>query len=137
MKLTDTAPIVLNAAAQRDDRLVPRGPSAAPVVDVNVCRPLVKQGLIAMVRMPPLATDLVTVREDDDAMAFLLADAGFRAINLDPPGATPQTTATDALTAPHVAMDDEVAQEAAAIADALDAAPAAPIAGTTARWRVR
>ena len=136
MKLSDTALIVLNAAAQRNDRLVPRRAKAPPVVDVNVCRALVKQGLIEMVLMPPGATDLVTVREDDTPMAFLVADAGFRAINLDPPGSG-ETLVTEASTTPHVATDAEVAQEAAAVADALDTAAQPPTNGATARTNLR
>jgi hypothetical protein len=65
MKLSDTALIVLNSAAARDDRLVPRRTSAPTVADVNACRALVKQGLVVVVRSPLGATDIVTVREDD------------------------------------------------------------------------
>jgi len=50
MKLSDTALIVLNSAAGRDDRLVPRRSSVPPVADVNACRALVKQGLAEVVR---------------------------------------------------------------------------------------
>jgi hypothetical protein len=42
MKLSDTALIVLNGAAGRDDRLVPRRGDTPPVVGVNVCRALIK-----------------------------------------------------------------------------------------------
>jgi biotin operon repressor len=70
--------------------------------------------------------DLVTVKEDDRPIGFRITDAGFHAINQDPPGAAPETPPTDATTAPHVATDDAVAQEAATVADALDAAPVAP-----------
>ncbi len=63
--------------------------------------------------------------EDDAACLMLtnlaLTDAGFRVIGQEPPDA-----ATDAETAPHAASDEAVAQEAGAIADALDAATAAP-----------
>jgi hypothetical protein len=52
---------------------------------------------------------------------LVLTDAGFRAIGQEPPA-----TATDADTAPPTASDAAVAQEAAAIADALDAATLAP-----------
>src|SRR5271167_355547 len=100
MKLSDTALIVLNSAAGRDDRLVPRRSSVPPVADVNACRALVKQGLVQVVRAPLGATNIVTVREDDCPMAFVIADAGFRALNLEPPGSA-ETAATDPDTAPH------------------------------------
>ena len=100
MKLSDTALIVLNSAAARDDRLVPRRGSVPPVADVNTCRALVKQGLVEVVRSPLGATDIVTVREDEHPMAFVIADAGFRALNLDPPGSA-ETAGTDAATEPH------------------------------------
>jgi len=46
---------------------------------------------------------------------------------------TTETAAPDFDTAPHAATDAAVAQEAAAVADALDAATVAPTAGTPAR----
>ncbi len=85
MTLSETALTLLNAAAHRDDRLVPRRANVPPIADINVSRALVKQGLLAIVRAPANATDVVTVREDDCLMAFLIADEGFRAVNLDPP----------------------------------------------------
>ena len=108
MKLSDTALIVLNNAAGRDDRLVPRRASVPPVADVNACRALVKQRLVEVVRAPLGATDIVTVREGDIPMAFVIADAGFRALNLDPPPSA-ETAATDAATAPHAAEGDVAA----------------------------
>jgi hypothetical protein len=108
MKLSDTALIVLNSAAGRDDRLVPRRTSVLQVADINACRSLVKLGLIEVVRAPLGAIDIVTVREDDNPMAFVIADAGFRALNLVPPGNF-ETVGTDAATAPHTAEHDVAA----------------------------
>ena len=73
MKLSDTALIVLNGAAGRDDRLVPRRTSVAPVADVNACRALVKQGIVEVVRASTGVSGIVTVREDDSMMAFVIA----------------------------------------------------------------
>ena len=98
MKLSDTALIVLNSASGRDDRLVPRRSSVPPVADVNACRALVKLGLAEMVRAPAGVSAIVPVREDDCPMAFVIADAGFRALNLEPSG-TAETAAHEADTA--------------------------------------
>ena len=162
MKLSETALIVLNGAAGRDDRLTPRRTSVPPVVDVNACRALVKQGLVEMVRAPAGVSDIVTVREDDSPMAFVISDAGFRALNLEPPGRA-ETAATDATTAPHTGEDDEAAHDAvtaceaatdaattphtgadaevgpnvAAAADAPDAAPVVPADASPARTTLR
>jgi hypothetical protein len=97
MKLSDTALIVLGGAAQRDDRLVPRRSTVPPVVDVNACRALVKQDFVEVVRAPAGISDIVTVREDDGPVAFVISDAGFRALNLDQPSA--ETAATGVATA--------------------------------------
>jgi hypothetical protein len=127
MKLSDTALIVLNGAAGRDDRLVPRRTSVPPVADVNACRALVKPGLVEVVRAPAGAREIVTVREDDSPMAFVITDAGFRALNLDPPG-----SAETAATAPHTAEDDEAAHDAVPAGEAATEAPTAPHTGTEA-----
>ena len=85
MKLSETARIVLQGAAQREDRLIPRRSAVPKVADVNVSRALVKQGLVEIIRAPANVSDVVIVGEGDCALAFLIADAGFRAINLNPP----------------------------------------------------
>jgi len=63
-----------------------------------------------------------------------LTDAGFRALNLDPPDSEPvaETGATDAPTAPDAAA---VQAEALAVADAIEAAQAAPMATPRASLR--
>ena len=127
MKLSDTPLIVLGNAASREDRMVPRRPKSPPIVDINACRALVKTGLMETTSLQHAdGADLVTVKEDDRPIGFRITDAGFHAINQTPPGAGPETPTTSATTAPHVATGDPVAQEAATVADALDAAPVAP-----------
>jgi hypothetical protein len=111
-----------------NDRLVPRSASAPPVADVNACRAMVKQGLVGVVRAPAGATDIVTAREDDSPMAFVIADAGCRALNLEPPGS--KTAATDAAAAPHTGEDGEAAHDDDGAAG--EAATDAPTAGHTA-----
>jgi len=132
MKLSDTSLIVFNGAAQREDRLVPRRTNASPVVDVNVCRALVKQGLVEIVRAPAGIADIVTVREDDSPMAFVISDAGFRALNLDPPGSV-DTAGQEASTASHTAAHADPAHDATPAANAPVAVPVAPRARTTLR----
>ena len=111
MKLSDTALIVLNSASGRDDRLVPRRSSVPPVADVNACRALVKLGLAEMVRAPAGVSAIVPVREDDCPMAFVIADAGFRALNLEPSG-TAETAAHEADTASPGGNEDAVPRSA-------------------------
>ena len=94
MKLSETARIVLQGAAQREDRLIPRRSAVPKVADVNVSRALVKQGLVEIIRAPANVSDVVIVREGDCAMAFLIADAGFRAINLNPPSSEADAAGT-------------------------------------------
>jgi hypothetical protein len=112
MKLSDISLIVITGASQREDRLVPRRTNAPPVVDVNVCRALVKQGLVEMVRAPVGVADVVTVREDDSPIAFVISDAGFMALNLNLPGSV-DTASQEASTAPHTAAHAETAHDAA------------------------
>jgi hypothetical protein len=137
MTLSDTALIVLTGAAKRDDRLVPRRTDVPPVVDVNACRALVKHGLIEMIRAPLGATDIVTVREDDSPMVFVIADAGFRALSLEPPASAKSTTAAGAPTVAQTGTDAEAATESAAPADAPVVAPEAVGEGSRPRSPVR
>jgi hypothetical protein len=129
MKLSDTALTVLNGAAGRDDRLVPRRTDAPPVVDVNACRALVKQGVLEVVRAPLDAADIVTVREDDCPLGFVIADAGFRVLNLDPPGSA-ETAATGAPAAPCVMTDGDAGHKSAGGDNAVADAPAVPHAAS-------
>ena len=91
-KLSDTALVLLNKAATRDDRLV-EPPNHLPAAARNaVVRSLLKQGLLiedAVELNHPLAWR--TDESDADlrcSMALRMTDDGFRALNLDPPGRT-------------------------------------------------
>jgi len=132
-KLSDTALVLLNKAAARDDRLV-EPPNHLPAAARNaVVRSLLKQGLLiedAVELNHPLAWR--TDESDADlrcSMALRMTDDGFRALNLDPLGSEPaeddetDTSAPDAPTAPDAAS---VQAEALAVADALEAAQGAP-----------
>lgn len=80
MPLSDTALTILNAAAQRDDRIAEL-PTKLPSAARNaVARSLLKQGLL-----------------EEVGSVLHLTNAGFRALNLEPP--QPQDTAT--ATTPH------------------------------------
>ena len=132
-KLSDTALVLLNKAAARDDRLV-EPPNHLPAAARNaVVRSLLKQGLLiedAVELNHPLAWR--TDESDADlrcSMALRMTDDGFRALNLDPlssePAEADETDAptTDAPTAPDAAA---VQAEALAVAEALEAAQGAP-----------
>ena len=98
MKLSETARALsckAQGAAQREDRLVPRRPAVPTVADVDLSPGvLVKQGLVEIIRAPADVSDVVIVREGDCGMAFLIADAGFRAINLNPPSSEADAAGT-------------------------------------------
>jgi predicted ArsR family transcriptional regulator len=132
-KLSDTALVLLNKAATRDDRLI-EPPNHLPAAARNaVVRSLLKQGLLiedAVELNNPLAWR--TDESDADlrcSIALRMTDDGFRALNLDPPRTEPAeddetgATGTDAPTAPDAAT---VQAEALAVAEALEAAQGAP-----------
>ncbi len=132
-KLSDTALVLLGKAAQRDDRFAEL-PKHIPAAARNaVARSLLKQGLLiedAVALNHPMAwrtDDADTDGTHGDAtlrcsIALRITDTGFRAINLDPPEAEPdfEPAATEETTVP---SREDVATEAQAVADALDAAP--------------
>lgn len=139
-KLSDTALVLLNKAATRDDRLV-EPPNHLPTAARNaVVRSLLKQGLLiedAVALNHPLAWR--TDESDADlrcSMALRMTDDGFRALNLDPPDAEVEADtnhpATDAPTAPDAAS---VQAEALAVAKALEAAQGAPVPAPRASLR--
>ncbi len=126
MTLSPAAVIVLTRAAERPDhrlqfhRKLPTG-GRHKMIDA-----LLRDGLITETLGDYRLGDASTLIEDSATGLMLttlaLTDAGFRAIDRDPPAA-----ATNAATvAPTVPSAEAVAQEAAAIADALDAATVAP-----------
>jgi biotin operon repressor len=117
--LSDTARIVLTRAAEHPERLASFHKKLPAGARHKVAESLLKQGFLdetaGAYRDAP-------VTEQDDGMLLTtlrLTDAGFRAIGQEPPAAKPDT-------APRVASADAAAQEAKAVADALDAATVAP-----------
>ena len=135
MSLSPAALIVMTRAAERPDhrlqfhRKLPTG-GRHKMIDA-----LLREGLITETLGDYRLGDASTLIEDSATGLMLttlaLTDAGFRAIGQKPP--TGEPAATDADTAPHAASDAAVAQEAAAIADALDAATVAPTPRTNLR----
>jgi hypothetical protein len=130
-KLSDTALILLNKAATRDDRLA-EPPNHLPAAARSaVVRSLLKQGLLvedAVELNHPMAWR--TDESEADlrcSLALRITDDGFRALNLDPPDVDAEAAidhpATDAPTAPDAAS---VQAEALAVAEALEAAQGAP-----------
>jgi hypothetical protein len=134
-KLSDTALVLLNKAATRNDRLV-EPPNHLPAAARNaVVRSLLKQGLLiedAVELNHPLAWR--TDETDADlrcSMALRITDDGFCALNLDPreSEAAADNAASDAHTAPDGASAQPV------VADALEAAQDAPVAAPHASLR--
>ena len=141
-KLSDTALVLLNKAATRDDRLV-EPPNHLPAAARNaVVRSLLKQGLLiedAVELNHPLAWR--TDESDADlrcSIALRITDDGFRALNLDPLGSETAeddatgTAGTNAPTAPDAAS---VQAEALSVAKALEAAQGAPMPAPRANLR--
>jgi hypothetical protein len=130
-KLSDTALVLLNKAASRDDRLA-EPPNHLPAAARNaVVRSLLKEGLLiegAVEYNHPLAWR--TDETDADlrcSIALRMTDDGFRALNLDPPESelAADNGPTGARTAPDAAS---VQTESPVVAKALDAAHDAPVA---------
>lgn len=134
-KLSDTALVLLNKAATRDDRLV-EPPNHLPAAARNaVVRSLLKQGLLiedAVELNHPLAWR--TDESDADlrcSIALRITDDGFRALNLDPPGAEDDDADQPLVSAGELARSMRMAdadaatrKEASAIADEIEAKPA-------------
>jgi biotin operon repressor len=123
-KLSDTARIVLTRAAEHPERLVSFHKKLPAGARHKVAESLLKQGLLE--ETAGAYRDAPVTEQDDGMLLTTLrtTDAGFHAIGAEPP------------TAPHAASADAVAQEASAVADALDAAPTAP-AGANGRDTLR
>jgi hypothetical protein len=138
MSLSPAATIVLTRAAERPDlrlefhRKLPTG-GRHKMIDA-----LLRDGLIVETQGDYRLGDGALLIEDSATGLMLttlaLTDAGFRALNLDPPGTdeTPGTGAKDAPAAPDTAS---VQAEALAVAEALDAAHTAPVATPRASLR--
>ena len=86
MTLSATAMALLSKAAEHKDRLG-EPPAKLPAAARNaVLRSLIKQGLLAELPASQEATDMVWRRAEDSAyISARITDAGFRALNLDPP----------------------------------------------------
>jgi hypothetical protein len=132
-KLSDTALVLLNKAATRDDRLA-EPPNHLPAAARNaVVRSLLKQALLienAVELNHPMAWR--TDESDADlrcSIALRITDDGFRALNMDPPGSEPaedDETATTGTDAPKAPDATSVQAEALAVAEAMEAAQGAP-----------
>ena len=140
MSLSPAATIVLTRAAERRDRRLEFHRKLPTGGRHKMIDALLRDGLIAETQGDYRLGDGALLIEDSVTGLMLttlaLTDAGLRAINLDPADtdATPDTGAT---VAPTAAYDSAVAQEAMAVADALDAATAAPTPRDTARTTLR
>ena len=125
MSLSPAATIVLTRAAERPDRRLEFHRKLPTGGRHKMIDALLRDSLIAETQGGFRLGDGATLFEDAATGLMLttlaLTDAGFRALNLEPPG----TSATAAPTAPDAAA---VAQEALAVAAALEAAQAAPVA---------
>ncbi len=138
MTLSPAATIVLTRAADRSDhrlefhRKLPTG-GRHKVIDA-----LLRGGLIAETRGDYRLGDGAPLIEDATTGLMLttlrITEAGLAAIGHAAPT---DTAAPDADTAPHAPTDAAVAQEAAAVADALGAVTIAPKAGSPARGTLR
>ena len=140
MSLSPAAAIVLTRAAERRDRRLEFHRKLPTGGRHKMIDALLREGLIVETQGDYRLGDGALLIEDSATGLMLttlaLTDAGFRALNLDPPG-TDETSETDATVAPTAASDAAVAQEAMAVADALDAATAAPTPRDTARTTLR
>jgi len=131
-KLSDTALVLLNKAATRDDRLV-EPPNHLPTAARNaVVRSLLRQGLLIEDAVE-LNHSLAWRTDESDAdlrcsIALRITDDGFHALNMGPPdGGQPTDAATARTEAPTAPDAASVQAEALAVAEALDAAHGAPV----------
>jgi DNA-binding NarL/FixJ family response regulator len=140
MSLSPAATIVLTRAAERPDRRLEFHRKLPTGGRHKMIDALLRDGLIAETRGDYRLGDGALLIEDSATGLMLttlaLTDAGFRALNLDPPG-TVATQDTGATVAPTAVSDAAVAQEAVAVADALEAATAASTPRDTARNTLR
>jgi hypothetical protein len=132
MILSPAATLVLTRAAERRDRRLDFHRKLPTGGRHKMIDALLREGLIVETQGDYRLGDGALLIEDSATGLMLttlaLTDAGFRALNLDPPG----TGATDSPTAPDTAA---VQAEALAVADALEAAQGAPVATSRASLR--
>ncbi len=138
MSLSPAATIVLARAAERPDRRLEFHRKLPTGGRHKMIDALLRDGLIVETQGDYRLGDGALLIEDSATGLMLttlaLTDAGFHALNMDPPGseATPDTPATDAPTAPDTAA---VQAEAMAVAEALEAAHTVPGAAPPANLR--
>lgn len=108
-KLSDTALTILQGAANEDRGLVPTQGLKMNAPTQNVIRSLLKQSLLIELPWNASLGHDAWRRDEDEGAAYVLkiTDEGYRALNIAPPG-----------------QAEAVEQEAAAVADALDASTA-------------
>jgi hypothetical protein len=103
MTLSPAATIVLARAAERPDRLLQFHRKLPTAARHKMITALLRDGIIKETNGDFRLGDGSTLIEDGSTGLMLttlaVTDDGFRAINLDPPAATPQAAATDAPTA--------------------------------------
>ncbi len=140
MSLSPAAAIVLTRAAERPDRRLEFHRKLPTAARHKMIDAMLRDSLIVESRGDYRFGAGALLIEDSATGLMLttlaLTDAGFRALNLDPAG-TDETPGTGATVAPTTASDAAVAQEAMAVADAIDAATAAPTPRDTARITLR
>jgi len=125
IKLSDPARAVLEHAATREDHLV-RPPALPAAARQKVVRSLLNRGFVE--ELPAPITDGAYIwRTGEDGVVLMLraTPMALAAIGLTDAGSL-QEAPTDAPTLHDAATEDAVAREAAAVADALDAAPTTP-----------
>ena len=134
MSLSPAATIVLARAAERPDRCLEFHRKLPTGGRHKMIDALLRDCLIAETQGDYRLGDGALLIESTETGLMLttlaLTDAGFHALNLDPPD-------TGATGAPTAGPNAAVAQEAMAVADALDAATAAPTSRDTARITLR
>jgi hypothetical protein len=141
MSLSPAATIVLTRAAKRPDRRLEFHRKLPTGGRHKMIDALLREGLIAETQGDYRLGDGALLIEDSATGLMLttlaLTDAGFRALNLDPPGTdeTGDTGATGATAAPTTPDTAAVQAEALAVADALEAAQGAPVATSRASLR--
>jgi len=129
MSISPAATIVLTRAVEHPDRLLEFHRKLPTAARIKMIDALLRDGMIAKTKGDYRHGDGAVLTEDSATgmlrTTLAITDAGFCALNLGTPGSEPVTD-TGADVAPLGASDAAVAQEAMAVADALEAAQAAP-----------
>ena len=130
MSLSPAAPIVLTRAAERPDRRLEFHRKLPTAARHKMIDAMLRDGLIIETQGDYRLGDGALLIENSATGLMLttlaLTDAGLRALNLEPPH-------TGAAVAPTAASDAAVAQEAMAVADALEAGHGTPAPRNTLR----